>query len=70
MYINFVTFQNIQQSLMNRDVKIKTGMLGTLKIKETMHAVHTYILESTKFQTRKVNGGDPLQDLGLPQKSV
>lgn len=30
----------------NRDGIIKTGMLGTLKIKETMHAVHAYILES------------------------
>jgi len=47
IYINFVTFQNTQQSLMNnRDIKIKTGMLGTLKIKDTMQAVHTHILES------------------------
>jgi hypothetical protein len=30
----------------NRDGKIKTGMLGTLKITETMDAVHSYILES------------------------
>jgi hypothetical protein len=47
IHINFVTSQNAQQSLMNnRDGKIKTGMLGTLKVKETMNVVHTYILES------------------------